>query len=207
MKGGSVNTRTEANLNQLAGDVHLLTAPVRLLWHAVITTLCIVSFPLLCALVSLHYVIGNISPVRAYCHFMTTHHMPDVLYPFALLGAFAMIPVEAVVQAVQGVAEIFDGIWRSFPLFGIALLALVNSFWLLLVRAIYSCIDSEDVSRGSVWWLALFGLTVSLLAQFYVLPYRESAPPAALFVLATGVSASPSLLYLLYRAFKPNACR
>ena len=203
-----MNTRSrEASINQIAEDVHLVAAPLRFIWRVLLTTLCILSFPLLCALVSLHYVIGNISPVRAYCHFMTTHHIPDVLYPFALLGAFAMIPVEAVVQAVQAVAEIFDGIWRSFPLFGIVLLALVNSFWLLLVRAIYVCIDSEDVSRVPVWWLALFGFTVSLLGQFYVLPYREGAPPAALFVLATGASASPSLLYLLYRAFKPNACR
>jgi hypothetical protein len=107
-----METRTEANLTQLASDVHLLTTPVRLLWHVLITTLCILSFPLLCALVSLHYVIGNLSPVRAYCHFMTAHHIPAVLYPFALLGAFAMIPVEAVVQAVQAIAEIFDGIWR-----------------------------------------------------------------------------------------------
>ena len=29
-----MDTRTEANLNQLAGDVHFLAAPLRLMWHA-----------------------------------------------------------------------------------------------------------------------------------------------------------------------------
>ncbi len=28
-----MNSQTEANLNQVAGDVHLLTAPIRFLFH------------------------------------------------------------------------------------------------------------------------------------------------------------------------------
>ena len=202
-----MDTRTEANLNRIASDVHLVTAPLRFIWHVLLVTLFIVSFPLLCALISMHYVIGNVNLVWAYCHFMSTHHMPDALYPVVLLGGFAMVGVQAVVGAVQGVAEIFDAIWRWQPLFGIPLLALVNSAWMLLVRAIYACIDKENLSKVGTRWCAFFGFTLSLLGQFYVLPYRETAPPAALFALATGASASPLLIYLLYRAFKPNACR
>jgi hypothetical protein len=195
----------EANMKQIASDLHLLTAPLRFLWHALLTTLFILSFPLLCALVALHYVIGNLNLVWVYCHFISTHDVPDILYPFALLGAFAMLAVQAVVGAVEAVAEIFDAIWRWLPLFGVTLLALVNSFWLVLVRAFYIWLDKEDLSGVPKWRCALFGFIVSLLTQFYVLPYRETAPPAALFVLATGASASPSLIYLLYRAFRPNA--
>ena len=202
-----MNTRTEANLNRIASDVHLVTAPLRFIWHAVLVTLFILSFPLLCALLSLHYVIGNVNLVWAYCHFMSTHRIPDALYPFVLLGGLAMLAVQAMVGAVQGGAEIFDFIWRWQPLFGITFLALVNSAWMLLVRAIYARIDKENLSNVATWSCAFFGFTLSLLGQFYVLPYRETAPPAALFVLATGASASPLLVYLLYRAFKPNACR
>lgn len=202
-----MDSRTEANLNRIASDVHFLTAPLRLIWHALLLTLFILSFPLLCALLSLHYVIGNVNLVWAYCHFMSTHHIPDALYPFVLLGGFATVGVQAVVGGVQEVAEIFDAIWRWVPLFGITFLALINSAWMLLVRAIYACIDKEELTNVATRWCAFFGFTVSLLGQFYVLPYRETAPPAALFVLATGASASPLLIYLLYRAFKPNACR
>jgi hypothetical protein len=202
-----LDSRTEANLNRIASDVHLLTAPLRFIWHALLVTLVILSFPLLCALISMHYVIGNVNLVWAYCHFMSTHHIPDALYPFVLLGGFALVAVQAVVGAVQAVAEIFDAMWRWQPLFGITLLALVNSTWMLLVRVIYACIDKETLSNVATRWFAFFGFILSLLGQFYVLPYRETAPPAALFVLATGASASPLLIYLLYRAFKPNACR
>ena len=202
-----MDTRTEANLTRIASDVQLLAAPLRFIWHVLLTSLFLLSFPLLCTLVSLHYVIGNVNLVWAYCHFVSTHHVPALLYPLVLLGAFAMLLVQAVVGAAQGVGEIFDAIWRWLPLFGITLLALVNSFWMLIVRAIYAQIDQEPLTRPLTFWFAFFGFTVSLVCQFHVLPYRETAPPAALFVLAAGASASPLLIYLLYRAFKPKACR
>jgi hypothetical protein len=103
-----LDTRTEANLNRIASDVHLVTAPLRFIWHVLLVTL------------------------------------------------FA---VQAVVGAVQGVAEIFDAIWRWQPLFGITLLALVNSAWMLLVRAIYACIDKENLSNVATRWCAFFGFT------------------------------------------------
>lgn len=201
-----MNTPTEANINQIARDLHLVAAPFRFIWHVLLTSLFLLSFPLLCALVSLHYVIGSVNPVWAYCHYMSTHHVPAVLYPLVMLGAFAMLLVQAVVGAGQGVAEIFDAIWRWLPLFGITLLALINSFWILIVRAFYAYIEGERLPRRLTFWFAFFGFILSLLGQFYVLPYRQTAPPAALFVLATGASASPLLIYLLYRAVKPNAC-
>jgi len=46
-----LDSRTEANLNQLAGDVHLLTAPMRLLWHALLWFLFLLFAPALFVIV------------------------------------------------------------------------------------------------------------------------------------------------------------
>lgn len=46
-----MDSRTEANLNQLAGDVHLLTAPMRLLWHALLWFLFLLFAPALFVIV------------------------------------------------------------------------------------------------------------------------------------------------------------
>jgi len=40
-----MDSRTEANLNQLAGDVHFLTAPLRFLWHALLWFLFLLCAP------------------------------------------------------------------------------------------------------------------------------------------------------------------
>jgi hypothetical protein len=42
-----LNSRTEANINQLAGDVHLLTAPIRFLFRCVLALLFLLLAPLL----------------------------------------------------------------------------------------------------------------------------------------------------------------
>jgi len=42
-----LNIRTEANINQLAGDVHLLTAPIRFLFRCVLALLFLLLAPLL----------------------------------------------------------------------------------------------------------------------------------------------------------------
>ena len=46
-----MNSRTEANLNQLSGDVHFLTAPVRFLWHALLWLLFLLLAPAIFAVV------------------------------------------------------------------------------------------------------------------------------------------------------------
>ena len=46
-----MNSRTEANLNQLSGDVHFLTAPVRFLWHALLWLLFLLLAPAIFAIV------------------------------------------------------------------------------------------------------------------------------------------------------------
>jgi hypothetical protein len=46
-----LDSRTEANLNRLAGDVHLLTAPMRLLWHALLWFLFLLLAPAIFAIV------------------------------------------------------------------------------------------------------------------------------------------------------------
>lgn len=202
-----MRSRNEEDLNQIANDVHLLTTPLRFIWRLLVTTIFVCSFPLLCALVSLHYMIGNIDLVRSFCNLFDPDNIPAILRPFILLGALVALALQAVLGVVEAVAEIFDAIWRYFPLFATMLLALVNCFWLVIVRATYAWIDGEDLSSVPMWGYVFFGFVVSLVAQFYLLPYREDLAPSALFVLATGASASPSLLYLLYRAFKPSAQR
>jgi hypothetical protein len=46
-----LDTRTEANLNQVAGDVHFLTAPMRLLWHALLWLIFLLLAPAIFAIV------------------------------------------------------------------------------------------------------------------------------------------------------------
>ena len=46
-----MNSRTEANLNQLASDVHFVTAPLRFLWHALLWFLFLLLAPAIFAIV------------------------------------------------------------------------------------------------------------------------------------------------------------
>jgi hypothetical protein len=46
-----LDSRTEANLNQLANDVHFVTAPLRLLWHALLWLLFLLLAPAIFAIV------------------------------------------------------------------------------------------------------------------------------------------------------------
>lgn len=46
-----MDSRTKANLNQLAGDVHFLTAPLRVLWHALLWLLFLLLAPAIFAIV------------------------------------------------------------------------------------------------------------------------------------------------------------
>ncbi len=46
-----MNTQTEANINELAGDVHLLTAPIRFLFRCVLALVFLLLAPLLYAAV------------------------------------------------------------------------------------------------------------------------------------------------------------
>jgi hypothetical protein len=46
-----MNTQAEANLNQLASDVHFLTAPLRFLWHALLWFLLLLLAPAIFAIV------------------------------------------------------------------------------------------------------------------------------------------------------------
>lgn len=46
-----MDSRTEANLNQLTSDVHFVTAPFRLLWHALLWFLFLLFAPAIFAIV------------------------------------------------------------------------------------------------------------------------------------------------------------
>lgn len=46
-----MNSWTESNLNQLAGDVHFLTAPLRFVWHALLGFLFLLLAPAIFAIV------------------------------------------------------------------------------------------------------------------------------------------------------------
>ena len=46
-----MDVRTEANLNQLANDVHFLVAPLRFIWRSILTLLFLLLAPVLFAIV------------------------------------------------------------------------------------------------------------------------------------------------------------
>jgi hypothetical protein len=46
-----LDTRTEANLNRLAGDVHFLTAPLRFIWRSILILLFLLLAPAILAVV------------------------------------------------------------------------------------------------------------------------------------------------------------
>ncbi len=73
-----MDSRTEANLNQLAGDVHFLTAPLRFVWHALLWFLFLLLAPAIFAIV----------PVLA-----VKYASPDEIWllkwAFGVLGPFA----------------------------------------------------------------------------------------------------------------------
>ena len=46
-----MDTRKEANLNQLASNVHFLTAPLSFVWHALLWLLFLLLAPAICAIV------------------------------------------------------------------------------------------------------------------------------------------------------------
>jgi hypothetical protein len=73
-----LDSRTEANLNQLAGDMHFLTAPLRFLWHAVLLLLFLLLAPALFAIV----------PVLA-LRYASSDEISLLKWPFGVLGPFA----------------------------------------------------------------------------------------------------------------------
>lgn len=73
-----MDTRTEANLNQLANDVHFLTEPLRFLWRSILILLFLLLAPAIFAIV----------PVLA-----ISYASPDEIWflkwAFGVLGPFA----------------------------------------------------------------------------------------------------------------------
>ena len=72
-----------------------------------VMTLLVLSFPLLCALISMRCMIGN---VISYGILPLHEHPPHArrTVPLRFVRRIHDSPVQAVIGAVQGVAEIFD---------------------------------------------------------------------------------------------------
>jgi hypothetical protein len=188
-------------IESMAGDLHLLAAPFRLIFTALKVVLFTMSFPLLCGLVVVSYALPGIDPLQRYLEFFQARHVSFMLQPFIILGAFLMLAVNMLLIIARDLGGMADILLRV-PLFGTVLFALVTTVWFIVVRGVYLHRDGEKNLSG--WSSFFFGFTVAFVAGQYVWQVQGSLPPASLFCLATLAAFSPTLLYLLYRGLKPT---
>lgn len=188
-------------IDQMAADLHLLAGPFRLIAAVIKTTIFVLAMPLLLALVVLHGAVGNWDPFQPYLN--ATANCPAILVPFALLGALLILALHLLLEIAKDAGSILDVLLRM-PLLGVTLFALVSAFWFVLVRGLYRRMkDSKQNMRSAS--SAVFGFATAFAAAQYVFQFKGGMNPEALLCLTTLASASPVLLYLLYRAFKPTA--
>lgn len=188
-----------ANLDRMSADLHLIAAPFRLVADFIKVTLFVLAAPMLCALVILHYAIGNWDPFYSYLH--AIQGCSPLLMPFAVLGAILMLVLHMLLIVANDLCGMLDILLRV-PLLGVLLFALVSTIWFVVIRGCYLLKDGKK-SVGGVS-STIFGFVFAFVAGMYVFQYSEGMPPASLFALTTLASASPTLLYLLYRALKPT---
>jgi len=189
-------------IESMAADLHMLTAPFRLLFAVVKMTLFLLSFPLLCGLVIISYAVpGGIDPLQRYLEFVQAHNIPLAVYPFVVLGALLLLAVTMLLVIAKDLGGMADILLRA-PLLGTVLFALASTFWFILIRGVYRLKDGQKQLGG--WSSLLLGFTVAMVAGLYVSQCQNSLPPAALLCLATLAAFSPTLLYLLYRGLKPT---
>jgi hypothetical protein len=186
-------------IESMAADIHLLTAPIRFLFSALKVMLFTLSFPLLCGLVMLSYVVPGFDPLQRYTEFVHAHNIPLAIYPFVILGALLVGVVTLLLVIAKDLGGMADILLRA-PLLGTILFALVSTFWFIVIRGFYRRKDGEQNLKG---WSSLFlGFMVAMVAGLYVAQVQDSLPPASLLCLATLAAFSPTLLYLLYRGLK-----
>jgi len=190
-------------IDQMAADLHLLAAPFRLIASFIKTTLFLLAMPLLLGLVMLNYATDNWDPFYPYLR--ATDNCPTLLEPFALLAALLLLVLHLLLEVAKDAGGILNVLLRT-PLLGVTLFALASAFWFVLVRGLYRRMKDGKRNMRSLS-TALFGFATAFVAGQYVFQYKDGMNPEALLCLTTLASASPVLLYLLYRSFKPTAVR
>lgn len=151
-------------MNQMAADVHMLTAPLRVLAGMIAMTLVIFSFPLICF--GLLVYVSSLNP---------------------------------------------DEIWLlriAMLLFG----PIAAAFWFGMTVRVYQRIDfvrengfSDKLRFGVATWYMFMGMVCSYAAVGYVSFTDGCSVPTWYFAKVVVAAFSPTLIYLVYRAFKPKA--
>lgn len=190
-------------IESMAADLHLLAAPLRLIWTLIKVTLFCASFPLLCGLVVIRYALPNFDPFQNYILYFRGHDISALAYPFVVLGALLMLVVDMVLIIAKDLGGLADILLRV-PLLGTVFFALASTWWFVVVWGVYRRCDGLKAGGGSS---IAIGFTVAMIAGLYVFEYEDSLPPAALMCFATLAAFSPTLLYLLYRALRPTNVR
>ena len=150
-----MDTRTEANLNQLASDVHFMTAPFRLLWHALLWFLFLLLAPAIFAVVPvlalkyaspdeiwlLNWLFGVLGPFASTFWFVIVAMIPahnrgerGLLFQFKSFGALTLgFGVSAGAMFLFATNNDVRYNWDDRGWFTGALLALLSPFALLYI--------------------------------------------------------------------------
>ena len=148
-----MNSRTEANLNQLAGDVHFLTAPLRIVWHAVLWFLFLLLAPAIFA----------IAPVLA-----LKYASPDDIWLlkwlFGVLGPFASTFWFVIVAMIPAHDRGERGLFVQLKSFGAMAFGFVMSAGAMFLFATSYDVQYNWDDRG---WLT--GAWLALLSPFLML--------------------------------------
>ena len=166
-----MDTRTEANLNQLASDVHFATAPLRVLWHALLWLLFLFLAPAIFAIVPvlavryaspdeiwlLKWVFGVLGPFASTFWFLIVAMIPahnrgerGLGFHFKAFGsmAFGFVVSAAAMFFFATNYDVCDN-WNDAAWFTGASLALLSPFALLAVwRLLRVCFVGREASNG-----------------------------------------------------------
>lgn len=150
-----MSSQTEANLNQLAGDVHFLTAPLRFAWHALLWLLFLLFAPALFAMV----------PVLA-----LQYASPDDIWLlkwlFGVLGPFASTFWFVIVAMIPAHNRGERGLGFQLKSFGAMAFGFVTSSGAMFLFATNDGVRYEWDDRG--WFTGAWLCLLSPFALLYV---------------------------------------
>ena len=115
-----MNLRTEANINQLAGDLHLLTSPIRFLFRCVLALIFLLLAPLLYATIPFIFIAAD--PKSDFLMLALAYM---ALAPFASGVWLMIIGVLPDVYRAQKEGRVFQG--KHFKGFGLMFLGFISS--------------------------------------------------------------------------------
>jgi hypothetical protein len=156
-----LNNQPESNINQLAGDVHLLTSPIRFLFRCVLALLFLLAAPLLYA--TMPYVCIWADPNSDFSMLALAYL---VLGPFACAFWTMMVGVIPDVYKAQKEGRIFEANhFNGFGLMFIGFLGSLSAEGLFLFYLFPKPRYTENtVANASNWrsWFAGMGIAVFL---------------------------------------------